>query len=325
MTSLAIKSEPRRVSPAAVRVLRVVAVRLLGAVGVLVGAATATFFLIQAMPGSTTDVLLARTQASPAVRAQVIAEYRLDDSLFTQFFAYLGKLATGDFGTSFVLRRPVWDAIGTQLPRTLELVAATLVLTVVASVVLAVIGAGRRRWARSLFSGVEGLIVAVPPFWLGLVLLGVFSFSLHWFPAIGSSDFSGLVLPAIALAAHPVAVVTRVLREGLLRTLDEPFVLAARARGISEVALRARHVLRHAALPVTSLLGWITGSLIGGAVIIEIVFSRQGVGRLLLSAVQNKDMPLVIGVVLLAATVFVVVNALVDAAAWLLDPRTREH
>ncbi|GLZ40819.1 ABC transporter permease [Actinokineospora sp. NBRC 105648] len=300
-----------------------VAVRLAGSVGVLWGAVTATFFLVHAMPGKTVDVLLARSQATPAVRDRIIAEYGLDGSLLDQYLTYLGRLLTGDLGDSFVLRRPVWDAIGGQLPATLALVAATLVLTVVASVVLAVIGAQRRPWVRSLFSSVEALVVAVPPFWLGLLLLSVFSFSLHWFPAIGTSSLDGLVLPAIALAAHPIAVVTRVLRDGLLRVLDEPFVLSARARGVGETDLRARHVLRHAVLPVTALLGWITGSLIGGAVIIEIVFSRPGIGRLVLSAVQNKDMPLVIGVVLLAAAVFVVVNIAVDALAWLADPRTR--
>ncbi|WP_285505364.1 ABC transporter permease [Actinokineospora sp. NBRC 105648] len=299
------------------------AVRLAGSVGVLWGAVTATFFLVHAMPGKTVDVLLARSQATPAVRDRIIAEYGLDGSLLDQYLTYLGRLLTGDLGDSFVLRRPVWDAIGGQLPATLALVAATLVLTVVASVVLAVIGAQRRPWVRSLFSSVEALVVAVPPFWLGLLLLSVFSFSLHWFPAIGTSSLDGLVLPAIALAAHPIAVVTRVLRDGLLRVLDEPFVLSARARGVGETDLRARHVLRHAVLPVTALLGWITGSLIGGAVIIEIVFSRPGIGRLVLSAVQNKDMPLVIGVVLLAAAVFVVVNIAVDALAWLADPRTR--
>jgi peptide/nickel transport system permease protein len=153
--------------------------------------------------------------------------------------------------------------------------------------------------------------------------MSVFSFTLRWLPAIGATSPLGLVLPAVALAAAPVAVLTRVLREGVLRALDEPFALTARSRGLGEPALRTRHVLRHAALPATALLGWIAGSLIGGAVIIEIVFARPGVGRLMLSAVQNKDMPVVTGVVLLAATVFVVVTILVDLLSRVIDPRVR--
>ncbi|GAA2585726.1 ABC transporter permease [Actinomadura fulvescens] len=306
------------------RLLRLVLVRAAASLVVLWGAVTLTFFLLQLMPGSTVDVLLARSAVSPEVRDRLVAEYRFDDPVVVQYLAYLGRIGRGEFGYSYVLRRPVWDAIGSQLPATLLLIAATLVLTVVASVVLAVVSANRRRWVRSAFAAVESLVVALPPFWLGLLLLTVFSFNLHWFPAIGSSSFSGLVLPTVALAAAPTAVVTRVLRDGLLRALDEPFVVTARARGIGEVALRLRHVLRHALLPATTLLGWIAGSLIGGAVIIEIVFSRQGIGRLALSAVENKDMPMVVAIVLLAALVFVVVTIAVDLLTWLIDPRTRD-
>lgn len=304
-------------------IVKPVVLRLAASVVVLWGAATATFFLLQATPGRTVDVLLARTQAGPEVRAQIVADYRLDDSLPTQYLTYLERLVTGDFGSSYVLRRPVVDAIGGQLPYSLQLIAATLVLTVIASALLAVVSANRRRWVQSSFDAIESLVVAVPPFWLGLVLMGVFSFTLRWLPAIGATSPLGLVLPAVALAAAPIAVLTRVLREGVLHALTEPFALTARSRGLSEVALRTRHVLRHAALPATALLGWIAGSLIGGAVIIEIVFARPGVGRLMLSAVQNKDMPVVTGVVLLAAAVFVVVTILVDLASRVIDPRVR--
>ncbi|MGP4051038.1 ABC transporter permease [Streptomyces sp. 2A115] len=306
------------------RLLRLVLARAAGSVAVLWGAVTVTFLLIQVMPGSTADVLLGRSSVTPRIRAEITAQYHLDDPLLSQYFTYLGRIAQGDFGDSYVLRRPVWDAIGSQLSDTLALILCTLLVTAVGSVVLAVMGASRRGWIQSLFAAVESLVVALPPFWLGLLLLTVFSFTLNWFPTIGSSGLNGLVLPTVALAAGPTAVVAQVLREGLLRALEEPFVVTARARGIGELTLRVRHVLRHALLPAITLLGWIGGSLIGGAVIIEIVFSRQGVGRLMLSSVQNKDMPVVIAVVLLAATVFVLVNILVDALQWLVDPRTRD-
>ncbi|MFC9945736.1 ABC transporter permease [Streptomyces pratensis] len=306
------------------RLLRLVLVRVAGSAGVLWGAVTATFFLVQLMPGSTADVLLARSTVTPRIRAEIISQYRLDDPLIAQYGAYLGRIVRGDFGDSYVLRRPVRDAVAAQLPDTLLLILCTLVVTAVASVVLAVISANRRTWVQALFAAAESLVVALPPFWLGLLLLTVFSFTLHWFPTVGADGAAGLVLPTVALAAAPTAVVSQVLREGLLRALEEPFVTTARARGLGELTLRLRHVLRHGLIPATTLLGWIAGSLIGGAVIIEIVFSRQGVGRLVLASVQNKDMPVVIAVVLLAAAVFVVVNILVDLLQWLIDPRTRD-
>ncbi|MFC8175601.1 ABC transporter permease [Streptomyces sp. NPDC057254] len=306
------------------RLLRLVLGRAAGAVVVLWGAVTLAFAVLQIMPGSTADVLLARSSVSPRVRAEITAEYHLDDPLPAQYLGYLGRIVRGDFGDSYVLRRPVWEAVGSQLPDTLALIASTLLVTAAGSVVLAVLGAHRRRWVRTLFAAAESVVVALPPFWLGLLLLTFFSFGLGWFPTVGASGPGSLVLPTLALAAAPTAVVAQVLREGLLRALDEPFVVTARARGIGELALRLRHVLRHALLPATTLLGWIAGSLIGGAVIVEIVFSRQGVGRLVLSAVQNKDMPVVMAVVLLAAAVFVLVNLVVDALQWLVDPRTRD-
>ncbi|MEV4096357.1 ABC transporter permease [Streptosporangium saharense] len=303
---------------------RLALVRLAASLAVLWGAVTATFVLLQVMPGSTADVLLARSSVTPAIRARLVAEYGLDDPLPTQYLTYLGRIARGEFGESYVLRRPVWDEIAAQLPDTLLLVATTLAATVVASVLIGLVSVNRRAWVRSLFAAAESLVVALPPFWLGLLLLTVFSFTLHWFPAIGSSSPAGLVLPTVALAAGPAAVVAGVLREGLLRAMEEPFVVTARARGVGEAALRLRHVLRHALLPVTTLLGWIAGSLIGGAVIIEIVFSRQGIGRLALSAVANKDMPVVVAVVLVTAVAFVLLTITVDILTWVIDPRTRD-
>ncbi|MDX6742188.1 ABC transporter permease [Actinocorallia sp. A-T 12471] len=308
---------------AAAALVRPVLVRAGGAVAVLWGAATATFVLLRIMPGSTADVLLARSTVSPEIRARLIADYRLDDGLGAQYAAYLSRLVRGDFGESHVLRRPVTEVLAVQVPHTLALLGTTTAVTVGASLVLAVISARAGRLVRGAFAAVEALLVAVPPFWLGLILLSAFSFTLPLFPAVGSSSPSGLVLPTIALAAGPVALITGVLRESMLRALDEPFVLTARTRGISETAVQVRHVLRHAVLPAAGLLGWVGGTLLGGAVIIEIVFSRQGVGRLVLSAVQNKDLPVVVAVVLLSAVVFVLFTMLVDVLTWLADPRTR--
>lgn len=305
------------------RLVRFVLARLASSVAVLWGAVTAAFLLLHLMPGGTADVLLAGSSAGPATRAAVVAQYRLDDPLPLQYATYLGRLVRGDFGDSYVLRQPVWQAIGSQLPDTLELLAATLAVTAVGAVLVALVTANRSSRLQTLFASAEALVVALPPFLIGLLLLSLFSFRLHWFPAIGAPGLSGLVLPTVALAAAPTAVVAQVLREGLLRALEEPFATTARSRGVSEWTVLLRHALRHALLPTTALFGWIAGSLIGGAVVIEIVFSRQGIGRLLLSAVQEKDMPVVVALVLLAATVFVLVNIVVDLLQWLIDPSAR--
>ncbi|MFJ5925161.1 ABC transporter permease [Kitasatospora sp. NPDC092948] len=303
--------------------LRRILLRLVSSLAVLWGAVTATFVLLHLMPGGTADVLAAGAQVSPATRAAITAQYRLGDPLPQQYAAYLGRLLHGDFGDSYVLREPVWRAIGTQLPATLQLLSSTLLVTAVGAVLLAQATARAGRRTRALVASLEALVVALPPYWVGLLLLALFSFQLRWLPAIGAPGLPGLILPTAALAAAPTAVLSQVLREGLLRAVEEPFATSARARGISEQAVVLRHALRHALLPATALFGWLAGSLIGGAVVIEIVFSRQGIGRLLLSAVQNKDMPVVTALVLLAAIVFVLVNLMVDTVHGLIDPRAR--
>ncbi|GJF32073.1 ABC transporter permease [Kitasatospora sp. NE20-6] len=299
--------------------------RLAGSVLVLWGAVTVTFLALHLTSGDPVDLITGLRASSDQLRAEIVREYGLDRPLPLQYLTYLGHILQGDLGHSYVLHLPVRTAIGQQLGATLALLAATVVTTLVVSVPAALLGAGRRPWVRTPVSLLEGLGVAVPAFWLGTLLLGVFSFRLRWFPALGTPGVEGLVLPALALAAAPAAVITRVLRRGLEQTLDEPFVTTARTRGIGEAAVRLRHALRHGLLPVTTLVGWLTGSLIGGAVVIESVFSRQGLGTLAVSAVRSKDLPLVIGVVLVAGLVCTVVNTAVDLSYRLIDPRLRSR
>jgi peptide/nickel transport system permease protein len=267
------------------------------------------------------DALTGLQPTTPRLRATLIHQYGLDRPLPVQYGAYLNRLLHGDLGQSYALREPVTRAIGTQAGATLQLLAATVLLTLAAAVPAALLTARRGRWVRGAESLVEGLGIAVPAFWLGTVLLVLFSFRLHWFPALGTPGLSGLVLPAVALAAAPTAVVTRVLRRGLEQALDEPFALTARTRGLGEAAVRLRHALRHALLPVATLVGWLAGSLIGGAVVVEQVFSRRGLGTLAVTAIRDKDLPLVLGIVLVAATVYVVLNTAVDLSCRLIDPR----
>lgn len=302
---------------------RAIARRLLVSLLVLWGAITATFIVIHSGKGSPINAIIGTAQVSPEVRAQIISDYKLDDPLIVQYFNYLWRLLHGDLGYSYALRMPVTEAIGQQIWPTLQLIIAAAILALIAALAIGLSTANRPGWIRGPVTSFEVLTVAVPTFWLGILLLTIFSFQLGWFPSVGSESFASLVLPAIALAASPAALLSQVLRHGVERTLDDTFVVTARSRGISETAVLLRHVLRHAAMPVITLWGWIIGALISGAVIIEQVFSREGLGRLTISAVTAKDLSLVLGVVIIAATFYTVINTLIDAAYGWLDPRLR--
>lgn len=304
--------------------LRAAGRRLARAVAVVLGAATLAFAALQLLPGDPVAVMLGpSTSASPQVREQIRADFGFDEPLPTRYLNYLGHLVTGDLGRSYQLQQPVTALIGEQVWPTVQLVTASVTLAVVIAVVSAVLTAGRRSALRTVVTLVELVALSTPQFWLGIVLLTVFSFRLNVFPVAGAQGLTALVLPAVTLALPVAGVLAQVLREGIETALEQPFVVAARARGRSRVGVRLRHAVRHAAAPLLTLTGWVTGSLLGGAVLVETVFGRPGLGSLTLQAVTSRDMPVVLGVVLLSATVVAVVFILVDLAHLALDPRLR--
>jgi peptide/nickel transport system permease protein len=185
---------------------------------------------------------------------------------------------------------------------------------------VALLTARRRPWG-PLSSAVELIISSTPTFVIGIVLLIIFSFTLRLFPVSGNDGVAALVLPTITLALPIGAVLAQVLRNELEEVLEQPFILTARSRGMRDTAVRVRHALRHALVQIITMAGFVVGGLLGGAVITETLFVRQGVGQLMLSAVTNKDIPMVLGLVVFAATIYVVVNLLVDLGYALLDPR----
>jgi peptide/nickel transport system permease protein len=307
-----------------VPLLKGVAQRVVVALAVLYGAATLAFLALHLMPGDPVAVLLGpSTTASPEVRRQIRLEYGFDRPLAVQYLRYIGKLLHGDLGQSYQLQRPVSSLISDQLAPTAQLAAAALLTAVVLAGASAIATAGRRPALRSVAVAWELLTVSSPSYWIGILLLTVFSF--HWqvFPVAGAQDFSALVLPAITLALPIAGVLAQVLREGLEAALTEPFVVTARARGLSQNAVRLRHALRHAAIPLLTLTGWLAGTLLGGTVVVEAVFGRPGIGALTLQAVTGRDMPLVTGIVLLSALFFVLISTLLDLVYHLIDPRLR--
>ncbi|MFJ2545329.1 ABC transporter permease [Pseudomonas sp. NPDC087612] len=299
--------------------------RLLAGIGVLWGAATLTFLAINLSAGDPALAILGGPDAMPSAEliAQVRAEYGLDQPLWVQYGQYLARLAQGDLGESYRLRIPVLQVIGSQLGATVQLSLAAALLSIVLAVSCAVLTANRPRWVRSLVSGTELVLSSAPSFVIGIVLLLVFSFGWHLLPPSGSNSWQALILPSLALALPIAAVLTQVLRQELEDILEQPFIAMARARGMSETGVRLKHALRHALVPLVTLSGFVFASLLGGAVIIEMLFARQGIGRLMLDAAVTKDMPLLLGITLLAAAIYVLVNFLVDLINHWVDPRSK--
>jgi peptide/nickel transport system permease protein len=297
--------------------------RLLAGVLVLWATATATFLLLHFSNGDPVIAILGGPSAlpSPEVIARVRHDYGLDLPLYQQYARHLGRLVRGDLGESYRLRVPVARAIGEQLGATLLLAVWAAGCAVILAVVLALFTAGRAEWIRSLAGGSELLASSTPVFLLGIVLLLVFSFALRWLPATGSHGWRSLVLPVAALAIPITAWISQVLRRELEKILEQPFILTARARGLSETGVRLGHALRHVLVLLLTLSGLIFGWLIGGAVIAETVFARQGIGRLLVDSTTSRDVPLVLGLTLFSTAGYVAVNLLVDLLAALCDPR----
>lgn len=299
----------------------VTALRRVGGILVVVwAAATAAFFAVRLVPGDPVDTMLGiHAQVSDHIKDGIRADLGLDRSLPEQYLLFLGRLLRGDLGTSYQLRKPVIDVIGEQLGSTVQLTAVASVLAIVVAVGVALIL--RRRGSLAAVSAMELVIVAAPTFFSGLLLLSVFGFWLGWAPVLSSGRWEALVLPAVTLALPIAAFLGQVLRQGMDAASAEPFVVSAIARGATAARVRVRHTLRHGAVGAVALGGYLLGSLLGGAVLVETVFARPGLGRVTLRAILDRDMPVVVGLVVLSAVVFAIVNLLVDLAVNALDPR----
>lgn len=289
---------------------------------VLWGAATLAFVAFRIIPGDPVDVMLGpQAQVSDAVKDGIRSELGLDRPVFEQYGAFLGRLLRGDLGESYQLRQPVAEVIGRQLGPTLQLSALALVIAVLLALASALLVRGRT--GRALASGIELVVLSSPVFWTGLVLLSVFSFQLGWFPVSGARDAAALVLPAVTLALPVAALLSQVLRDGVESAEREPFLTTVRARGATPLRESVHHTLRHASVGGVTLAAYLFGSLLGGAVLVETVFARPGIGRVTLTAITDRDLPVITGIILLSALVFVVVNTVVDLVVPVLDPRLR--
>ncbi|TJY66355.1 ABC transporter permease [Arthrobacter sp. CAU 1506] len=308
--------------------LRRAAGRLLTAVGVVWAAATFTFLIQALLPGDRATLLLNQLagqvqQRTAAELAPINAKYGFDDPLIVQYFRFLADLATGNLGVSYQLHKPVTEVIGDQVGPTIGLTFASLLVAWLISAVVIVGTARRSRAVSSVASGLEAVAAGLPQYWLGVILLVVFALNLGWFPVVGGSGLAGLVLPALTLGIPLAGFLGQVTRTEFEKGMDQPFALSARMRGMGDTGVRLRHVLRHSVLPGVTLSGWALGSLFSGAVIAESIFSRPGLGKVLVTAVNSRDLPVVCGIVILIAAIYVLANLLVDIAYTLIDPRLK--
>ncbi len=298
--------------------------RLLAVVPVLFGVTLAVFSMLFLVPGDPVKIMLAEFVTTPDQVARMRAQLHLDEPVLQQYGRFVGNALRGDLGMSIRSRRPVATEIGENLGSTGRLALASMVVAIALGVPLGLIAAlGRNSWLDVAAMGVALLGVAMPSFWLGFLLIFVFSLHLGWLPATGGGDLPHLVMPAVALGTIAAAIIARLTRSSMLEVLGQDYVRTARAKGLGGFAVVVRHALRNALIPVVTVFGLQFGNLLAGAVIVETVFSRPGLGRLIVGAILSKDFPLVQGTVLFVATAYVLINVVVDMAYAYVDPRIR--
>jgi len=297
--------------------------RFLNACWVLFGVTTLVFFLIHWVPGDPVAVMLGET-ASAADTEALRHALGLDRPLLEQWLGFLAGVLSLDLGSSLYYQQPVFTLVAARLGATLELSALAFLVAVVVALPLGLLAAARKGsgWD-STAMGFSLLGVSIPNFWLGPLLVMVFSLGLGWFPVSGREGTLSVVLPAITLGTGLAAVLSRMVRSSLLEVLGEDYVRTARAKGLAARQVLVRHALRNAWLPVLTLLGMQLGALLGGAVVTEMVFNWPGVGALLVESIQRRDYPVVQGCVLVISLSYVLINLVTDLLYVKADPRIR--
>jgi ABC-type dipeptide/oligopeptide/nickel transport system permease component len=297
--------------------------RIVSSLPVLVGASLVVFLLVRLVPGDPARAALGE-DASEHEIASMRHQLGLDEPLYVQYVDFAGRALTGDLGRSIRTRRQVANDLAQRFPATLQLAATAVAFAFVTGCVGGVVGALRRHHPLGLGTSLAMLIgISLPSFWVGLLMILVFAVWLRWLPAGGRESPTSVILPALTLGLALAAVTARLMRSSLVEILSHDYLRTARAKGLAARAVLGRHALKNALIPVVTVLGLELGSLLGGAVVIETVFAWPGIGRYVVDAVTYRDYPAVQGTVLLASTVFVLVNLGVDLVYGWLDPRIR--
>lgn len=301
-----------------------IAQRMLQLIPVLIGVSVLTFLMLHLVPGDPVYIFAGDKPLTEQRAAELRHQLGLDRPLWVQYWDYASRAVRGDLGRSLRGQRPVLDSIVEVVPGTAQLTVAALTLAVVIGVSSGVVAAlAHGSWLDTATMGFAIFGVSMPVFYSSLLMILLFSFTLGWLPATGQGGLERLVMPAVALALISSAVLARLVRSGMLEVLSQEYIVTARAKGLAHRIVVLRHALKNALIPVITMIGLQLGTLLGGAVVTETIFSRPGVGRLAVDAILSRDFPVVQGTVLFGALAYVLVNLIIDVLYTLVDPRIR--
>ena len=298
--------------------------RVLMSIPVLFGVSVLVWAMVYLMPGDPVEIMSYGSSMSIEQREEIRRVLGLDQPLYVQYGRFLLKACQGDLGQSMFTKRSVMGELLDQLPSTMALTLGGMVVAIAIGFIFGIASALRpNTWLDALLMTTSFLGLSLPHFWLGLMFIFIFAVQLRWFPVTGQGGLNRLVLPSIALGWSFAAIIARLVRQCLLDVMRQEYVLVARAKGLRERNIIWKHALKNMLIPVVTILGLQVGNMLGGAVVIENVFARQGIGRLAVQALLRKDFPMVQGIVLLSATFYVMLNIIVDLSYAWLDPRIR--
>lgn len=299
--------------------------RLVMLIPVILGVTFIVFTIMYFTPGDPASIILGE-MALPEAKEALREEMGLNDPFIIQYFNFVRKAAKGDFGRSYTSNRPVFDEVFSRFPATLKLTVASMLIAIVLGVPIGILSATKQYSKLDSIAMVGALIgVSMPVFWLGLMLILVFSVKLKLLPSSGAGTALHLVLPAIALGAGSMAIITRMTRSSMLEVIRQDYIRTARAKGVAEKKVINKHALKNALIPVVTVIGLQFGNLLGGAVLTESVFAWPGVGRLMVDAIKQKNTPMVLASVVFISVTFSFVNLFVDILYAFIDPRIKSQ
>ncbi len=303
--------------------LKYVIKRIIALIPVILGVTLVVFLIMQLAPGDPARMILGE-MATPEEVAQLRTEMGLDQPVLVRYINYMLDFCRGDLGDSYFKHRPVLDEILDRFPYTVRLAAVAAVLTVVMSIPIGILAAVKQNTIFDNASLVVTLFgISMPVFWLGLLLIILFSLKLGWFPTGGAEGWRSYVLPAFCLAFSNMSTVARTTRSSMLETIRQDYVRTAAAKGVPHRTVIARHAFRNALIPTITVIGIQMSQLLGGSVVVETVFAWPGVGRLMIDSINSRDTPMVLGCIILLTIVFSVLNLLIDLCYGFVDPRIK--
>ena len=299
--------------------------RLLALIPVIIGVTFLIYFIMSFSPGDPARMQLGNAATEESV-AQLRQEMGLDKPVLVQYVRYMGGLLRGDFGTSYITGQPVMREISACFPYTVKLALLAMALAVLISVPIGILSAMKQKSLLDGLSMVFALLgISMPPFWLGLMMILLFSVTLGWLPSGGSVGWTSYIMPAITVAVASMAVIARTTRSSMLEVIRQDYIRTARAKGVPRKAVIRRHAMRNAMIPTVTAIGLEIGTALGGAVLTETVFSWPGIGRLCYTAITQKNTPMVLACTLIFSVCFSIVNLAVDILYAYIDPRIKSQ